>query len=92
MDGYQAYSCAQPSLMNEYAVQERMPFKRPRARTLSIFQVTAQFSLMLRLVAIAKTVTTDTFGCEHLRSLVNDLQTVFQTRMEHDCLCSRKRY
>ena len=69
-----------PSLMS-------MPFKSLSARMLSMF--IAQFSLMLRLLAIAMTFTTDTFGCERLISLVNDLQTVFQSRMEHDCLCSQ---
>ena len=69
-----------PSLMS-------MPFKSLSARMLSMF--IAQFSLMLRLLAIAMTFTTDTFGCERLISLVNDLQTVLQSRMEHDCLCSQ---
>ena len=35
------------------------------------------------------TFTTDTSGCERLMSLMNDLQTEFQTRMEHDCLRSQ---
>ena len=45
----------------------------------------AQFSLrlMLHFVAIAMTVTTDTFGCECLIRLVDHLQTEFHTRMEH---------
>jgi hypothetical protein len=72
-----------PSLMS-------MPFKSLSARMLSMF--IAQFSLMLRLLAIAMTFTTDTFGCERLISLVNDLHTVFQSRMEHDCLCSQMRW
>jgi hypothetical protein len=70
----------QPSLMS-------MPFKSLSARMLSMF--IAQFSLMLRLLAIAMTFTTDTFGCERLISLVNDLQTLFQSRTEHDCMCSQ---
>jgi hypothetical protein len=61
-----------------------MPFKRLWARMLSMF--TAQYPLILRLVAIAMTFTTDTSGCERLISLMNDLQREFQTRMEHDCL------
>jgi hypothetical protein len=69
-----------PSLMG-------MSFKRLWARMLSLF--TAQFPLILRLVAIAMTFTTDTSGCERLISLMNDLQTEFQTRMEHDCLRSQ---
>ena len=56
-----------PSLMS-------MPFKSLSARMLSMF--IAQFSLMLRLLAIAMTFTTDTFGCERHISLVSDLQTV----------------
>ena len=64
-----------------------MPFKRLWARMLSMF--TAQYPLILRLVAIAMTFTTDTSGCERLISLMNDLQTEFQTRMEHDCLRSQ---
>ena len=36
---------------------------------------TAQFSLILRLVAIAVTFTTDTSGCERLISLMSVLQT-----------------
>ena len=59
-----------------------MPFKSLSARMLSMF--IAQFSLMLRLLAIAMTFTTDTFGCERLISLVNDLQTVFQSRKRWD--------
>jgi hypothetical protein len=61
-----------------------MPFRRLWARMLSMF--TAQLPLILRLVAIAMTLTTDTSGCERLTSLMNDfkLQTEFQTRMEHD--------
>ena len=47
-----------------------MPFKRLWARMLSMF--TAQFPLILRLVAIAMTFTTDTSGCERLISLMND--------------------
>ena len=50
-----------------------MPFKRLRARMLSLF--TAQFPLILRVVDIAMTFTTDTSGCERLISLMNDLQT-----------------
>ena len=69
-----------PSLMS-------MPFKSLSARMLSMF--TAQFPLILRLVAIAMTLTTDTSGCERVISLMNDLQTEFQTRMEHDCLRSQ---
>jgi hypothetical protein len=64
-----------------------MPFKRLWARMLSMF--TAQFPLILRVVAIAMTFTTDTSGCERLISLMNDLQTEYQTRMEHDCLRSQ---
>ena len=64
-----------------------MPFRRLWARMLSMF--TAQFPLILRLMAIAMTFTTDTSGCERLLSLMNDLQTEFQTRMEHDCLRSQ---
>jgi hypothetical protein len=64
-----------------------MPFKRLWARMLSMF--TAQYPLILRLVAIAMTFTTDTSGCERLISLMNDLQREFQTRMEHDCLRSQ---
>ena len=64
-----------------------MPFKRLWARMLSMF--TAQFPYILRLVAIAMTFTTDTSGCERLISLMNDLQTEYQTRMEHDCLRSQ---
>jgi hypothetical protein len=60
------------------------PFKRLWARMLSMF--TAQYPLILRLVAIAMTFTTDTSGCERLISLMNDLQREFQSRMEHDCL------
>ena len=69
-----------PSLMG-------MSFKRLWARMLSMF--TAQFPLILRLVAIAMTLTTDTSRCERLTSLMNDLQTEFQTQMEHDCLRSQ---
>ena len=54
-----------------------MPFKQLWARMLSMF--TAQFPLILRVVAIAMTFTTDTSGCERLISLMNDLQTEFQT-------------
>ena len=64
-----------------------MPFKQLWARMLSMF--TAQFPLILRVVAIAMTFTTDTSGCERLISLMNDLQTVFQSRMGHDCLRSQ---
>jgi hypothetical protein len=64
-----------------------MPLKRLRARMLSLF--TAQFPLILRVVAIAMTLTTDTSGRERLISLMNDLQTEYQTRMEHDCLRSQ---
>ena len=56
-----------PSLMG-------MSFKRLWARMLSLF--TAQFPLILRLVAIAMTFTTDTSGCERMISLMNDLQTL----------------
>ncbi len=49
----------------------------------------AQLPLMLHSVAIAMTHTTDTFGCERLISLINDLQTEFQNRTEHDCLRSQ---
>ena len=69
-----------PSLMS-------MPFKSLSARMLSMF--TAQDPLLLRLVAVAMTFTTDTSGCERLISLMNDLQTEFQTRMQHDCLRSQ---
>ena len=55
-----------PSLMS-------MPFKSLSARMLSMF--IAQFSLMLRLLAIAMTFTTDTFGCERLISLVIESST-----------------
>ena len=41
-----------------------MPFKQLWARMLSMF--TAQFPLILRVVAIAMTFTTDTSGCERL--------------------------
>ena len=64
-----------------------MPFKQLWARMLSMF--TAQFPLILRVVAIAMTFTTDTSGCERLISLMNDLQTEFQSRMGHDCLRSQ---
>jgi hypothetical protein len=64
-----------------------LPFKRLWVRMLSMF--TAQFPLVLRLVAIAMTLTTDTYGCERLISLMNDLQAEFQTQMEHDCLRSQ---
>ena len=41
-----------------------MPFKRLWARMLSMF--TAQYPLILRLVATAMTLTTDASGCERL--------------------------
>jgi hypothetical protein len=64
-----------------------MRFKRLWARMLSMF--IAHFPLMLHSVAIAMTLTTDTFGCERLISLMNDLQIEFQNRTEHDCLRSQ---
>ncbi len=60
-----------PSLMG-------MPLKRLWARMMSMF--TAHFPLMLHSVAIAMTFTTDTFGCERLISLLNDLQTELNPR------------
>jgi hypothetical protein len=72
-----------------------MPFKQLWARMQSMF--TAQFPLILRVVAIASgslsgmTFTTDTSGCERLISLMSDLQTEFQSQsqMGHDCLRSQ---
>ena len=66
-----------------------MPFKQLWARMLSMF--TAQFPLILRVVATAMTFTTGTSRCERLRviSLMSDLQTEFQSRMGHDCLRSQ---
>ena len=66
-----------------------MPLGRLWARMLRMLSAGAQFPLILRLVAIAMTLTTDTSGCERLISLMNDLQREFQTRMEHDCLRSQ---
>ena len=80
------HTAAEFSLLREHGVGCRK-FKQLWARMLSMF--TAQFPLILRVVAIAMTFTTDTSGCERLISLMNDLQTVFQSRMGHDCLRSQ---
>jgi hypothetical protein len=60
-----------------------MPLGRLWARMLRMLSAGAQFPLILRLVAIAMTLTTDNCGCERLISLMSDLQTGFQwqTRM-----------
>ncbi len=59
------------------------PLGRLWARMLRMLSAGAQFPLILRLVAIAMTLTTDNCGCERLISLMSDLQTGFQwqTRM-----------
>ncbi len=64
-----------------------MPFRQLWARMLSM--LTAQFPLILRVIATAMTFTTDTSGCERLISLMNDVQAEFQSRMGHGCLRSQ---
>ncbi len=56
-----------------------MPLGRLWARMLRMLSAGAQFPLILRLVAIAMTLTTDNCGCERLPviSLMSDLQTGF---------------
>ncbi len=71
-----------------------MPFKRLWARMLSLFTAQVPLRLILRVVAVAMTsrFTTDTSGCrERLISPtgMSDLETEYQTRMEHDCLRSQ---
>ena len=51
-----------------------MPLGRLWARMLRMLSAGAQFPLILRLVAIAMTFTTDNCGCERLISLMSDLQ------------------
>ncbi len=64
-----------------------MPLGRLWARMLRMLSAGAQFPLILRLVAIAMTLTTDNCGCERLIMIspMSDLQTGFhwhwQTRM-----------
>ena len=53
---------------------------RPRLWVRMLSMLTAQLPLILRLVAIAMTLTTDASGCERLISLImSDLQTEFHS-------------